>query len=616
MRKLYSFILSILLISNLFSQVYPKRETRAVWLTTVYGLDWPTAKATSSSGIQQQKNELIQILDNLKSANFNTVIMQVRARGDLIYPSQYEPWATSLTGTLGRNPGYDPLKFAIEETHKRGMEFHAWWNVVKVKDDSTLPPNTNPPHIVLRHPEYVKYYKPNNEWWIDMGKPEARNYLINVVMELVRNYDIDGIHFDFIRYPNPDFPDSDTYALYSNEYPDINEWRRENINKFVRAVYDSIKRVKPWVKVGSAPIGIYRNICDSSGVYIYSRNCGSCPSGTTPVATGWQAYCSIYQDSRRWLMEGKHDYHSPQIYWNIADNPKFNVLARDWRNNSYGRHIYAGSAAYRMASNSGDWSASEILAQIDTTRAVGAEGNTFFRYKSLLLKGLIDSLKSSRYKYFAFIPPMPWIDAVPPNSPFNLIARKTSDRVFELIWSNPGLASDGDSVKYYAIYKSETSPVDVGDIKNLVAVVEGSRVSYSVQIEDPNKRYYFVVTAFDKLHNESSPSNEVSTIPVFVAEFGEGMPNKFELYQNYPNPFNSETIIEFDLPFDSWVSLKIYNVLGQEVKTLVDELKRAGKHKVIWDGRNEEGSSVTSGIYFCKMVSGTFAKSIKVVLVK
>jgi len=309
MRKLYSFILSILLISNLFSQVYPKRETRAVWLTTVYGLDWPTAKATSSSGIQQQKNELIQILDNLKSANFNTVIMQVRARGDLIYPSQYEPWATSLTGTLGRNPGYDPLKFAIEETHKRGMEFHAWWNVVKVKDDSTLPPNTNPPHIVLRHPEYVKYYKPNNEWWIDMGKPEARNYLINVVMELVRNYDIDGIHFDFIRYPNPDFPDSDTYALYANEYPDINEWRRENINKFVRAVYDSIKRVKPWVKVGSAPIGIYRNICDSSGVYIYSRNCGSCPSGTTPVATGWQAYCSIYQDSRRWLMEGKHDYH-------------------------------------------------------------------------------------------------------------------------------------------------------------------------------------------------------------------------------------------------------------------------------------------------------------------
>jgi len=613
MRKIY--FLLFLSCSFLFAQVYPKREVRAVWLTTVYGLDWPSAKATSSSGIQQQKNELIQILDNLKSANFNTVIMQVRARGDLIYPSQYEPWATSLTGTLGRNPGYDPLKFAIEETHKRGMEFHAWWNVVKVKDDSTLPPNTNPQHIVLRRPDYVKYYRPNNEWWLDMGKPEVREYLINVVMELVRNYDIDGIHFDFIRYPNPDFPDSDTYALYAREYPNKDEWRRENINKFVRAVYDSIKKVKLWVKVGSAPIGIYKNICDSSGVYIYSTNCGSCPGGTTPVATGWQAYCSIYQDSRRWLMEGKHDYHSPQIYWDIESNPKFNVLVRDWKNNSYGRHIYAGSAAYRMASGSGDWSASEILAQIDTTRDVGAEGNTFFRYKSLLLKGLIDSLKNSRYRYYAFIHPMPWLDNINPNPPVNLTLRKISDKNFELVWGVPETPADADTVRYYAIYRSETSPVDINDIKNLVAVVEGTRISFTDQIPDASKIYYYVVTAFDKLHNESAPSNQVSTIVVFAGKTEE-IPKKFELYQNYPNPFNLETTIEYELPYDSWVSLKIYNVLGQEIKTLVEGFKEAGKHKIIWDGRNDTGQVVTSGVYLCRMVSGTFSKTVKMILAK
>ncbi len=612
MRKRH-FLLYLLLISTLLSQ--PKREARAVWLTTVYGLDWPTTKATSLSGIQQQKNELIQILDSLKSANFNIVAMQVRARGDLIYPSQYEPWATSLTGTLGQNPGYDPLKFAIEETHKRGMEFHAWWNVVKVKDGSAPPPTTNPPHIVLRHPDYVKYYEKNNEWWIDMGKPEARNYLINVVMELVRNYDIDGIHFDYIRYPNPDFPDDDTYALYASEYPNKDEWRRENINKFVRAVYDSIKKVKPWVKVGSAPIGIYRNICDSSGVYVYTQNCGSCQPGTTPVAQGWQAYCDIYQDSRRWLMEGKHDYHSPQIYWDIANNPKFNVLVRDWKNNSYGKHIFAGIAAYRMDSGSGNWSVSEVLAQIDTSRAVGAEGNTFFRYKSLFLKGLMDSLKSSRYRYYAFIPPMRWIDSVGPNPPINLTLRRISDRSFELIWSTPEPPIDGDTVKYYAIYRSETTPVDINDIKNLVAVVSGTRISYTDQVADGNKVYYYVVTAFDKLHNESEPSNQVSTVPVFVAETGE-TPQKFELYQNYPNPFNLETTIEYELPFDSWTSLKIYNVLGQEVKTLVEGFKEAGRHKVIWDGRDEKGRVVTSGVYFCRMIAGTFTKSIKIILAK
>jgi uncharacterized lipoprotein YddW (UPF0748 family) len=597
MRKILTFFL---FVSTLLAQVHPKREVRAVWLTTVYGLDWPSAKATSASGIQQQKNELIQILDRLKSANFNTVIMQVRARGDLIYPSQYEPWATSLTGTLGRNPGYDPLKFAIEETHKRGMEFHAWWNVVKVKDDSTLPPQTNPPHIVLRHPEFVKYYRPNNEWWIDMGKPEARNYLINVVMELVRNYDIDGIHFDYIRYPNPDFPDDSTYALYANEYPNKDDWRRENINKFVRAVYDSIKKVKPWVKVGSAPIGIYKNIYADDG---------------TPLATGWQAYYSIYQDSRRWLMEGKHDYHSPQIYWDIANNPKFDVLVRDWKNNSYGRHIYAGSAAYRMDSGSGNWSASEILAQIDTSRAIGVQGNTFFRYKSLLLKGLIDSLINSKYKYPAFIYPMPWIDSVKPNPPINVAIRRIADKTFEIFWAQPQTPPDGDSVKYYAIYRSENSPVDIDDIKNLLAVVGPDRISYSDVVPDLGKNYFYVVTAFDKLHNESNPSNEVSTVSVVVAEAGQQI-LKFELYQNYPNPFNFETTIEFEIPFDSWVSVKIYDILGREIKTLVSGFKSAGRHKVIWDGRDEQGGYISSGVYFCRMTAGSFSKTIKIVLTK
>ena len=597
MRKILTFFL---FVSTLLAQVHPKREVRAVWLTTVYGLDWPSAKATSASGIQQQKNELIQILDRLKSANFNTVIMQVRARGDLIYPSQYEPWATSLTGTLGRNPGYDPLKFAIEETHKRGMEFHAWWNVVKVKDDSTLPPQTNPPHIVLRHPEFVKYYRPNNEWWIDMGKPEARNYLINVVMELVRNYDIDGIHFDYIRYPNPDFPDDSTYALYANEYPNKDDWRRENINKFVRAVYDSIKKVKPWVKVGSAPIGIYKNIYADDG---------------TPLATGWQAYYSIYQDSRRWLMEGKHDYHSPQIYWDIANNPKFDVLVRDWKNNSYGRHIYAGSAAYRMDSGSGNWSASEILAQIDTSRAIGVQGNTFFRYKSLLLKGLIDSLINSKYKYPAFIYPMPWIDSVKPNPPINVAIRRIADKTFEIFWAQPQAPPDGDSVKYYAIYRSENSPVDIDDIKNLLAVVGPDRISYSDVVPDLGKNYFYVVTAFDKLHNESNPSNEVSTVSVVVAEAGQQI-LKFELYQNYPNPFNLETTIEFEIPFDSWVSVKIYDILGREIKTLVSGFKSAGRHKVIWDGRDEQGGYISSGVYFCRMTAGSFSKTIKIVLTK
>jgi hypothetical protein len=314
-------------------------------------------------------------------------------------------------------------------------------------------------------------------------------------------------------------------------------------------------------------------------------------------------------------MEGKHDYHSPQIYWDIANNPKFDVLVRDWKNNSYGRHIYAGSAAYRMDSGSGNWSASEILAQIDTSRAIGVQGNTFFRYKSLLLKGLIDSLINSKYKYPAFIYPMPWIDSVKPNPPINVAIRRIADKTFEIFWAQPQTPPDGDSVKYYAIYRSENSPVDIDDIKNLLAVVGLDRISYSDVVPDLGKNYFYVVTAFDKLHNESNPSNEVSTVSVVVAEAGQQI-LKFELYQNYPNPFNFETTIEFEIPFDSWVSVKIYDILGREIKTLVSGFKSAGRHKVIWDGRDEQGGYISSGVYFCRMTAGSFSKTIKIVLTK
>ena len=104
----------------------PKREVRAAWVTVVYGLDWPKTKATNAEGIRRQQAELIEILDKLKIANFNTVLFQARTRGDVVYKSAYEPYNSILTGKTGGNPGYDPLAFVVEECHKRGMECHAW----------------------------------------------------------------------------------------------------------------------------------------------------------------------------------------------------------------------------------------------------------------------------------------------------------------------------------------------------------------------------------------------------------------------------------------------------------------------------------------------------------
>src|SRR5690606_3025151 len=204
----YLKIIFLILILTYLCYPQPKEEVRAVWLTTAWGLDWPKSIRT----VDGQKNALINILDKLKDANFNTIYFQVRARGDLIYKSEIEPWSVNLTGIMGRDPGYDPLQFAIEEAHKRGMELHAWVVVYKVYGLET-PPATNPPHVLLSHPELCKAYG-SEGYYMDPGYPETTTYLLNLFMEMIRKYDIDAIHFDYMRYPGSNFNDADSYAKY------------------------------------------------------------------------------------------------------------------------------------------------------------------------------------------------------------------------------------------------------------------------------------------------------------------------------------------------------------------------------------------------------------------
>jgi uncharacterized lipoprotein YddW (UPF0748 family) len=439
-RSTVLLIIVILLVTKSFSQ--PKQEIRAVWLTTNYNLDWP-----KTSGSSAQKAELISILNKLQAANFNTIYLQVRSRGDLLYPSTKEPWAICLTGTLGGNPGYDPLQFAIEECRKRGMELHAWWNVYKVWPSATLPPNTNPQHILLKYPGYVRKYisGSSTEWWLDPGLPEVRNYLVNTLMELVRNYDLDGIHFDFIRYPGKLFSDTATYQQYGQGM-NWEDWRRVNINTFVTQVYDSVQVVKPRVKVGSAPIGIYTNI---------------------PGATGWQSYYDIYQDSKRWVLLGKHDYLAPQTYWAIGSNQNYAALAEWWVNNVgknntlKGRHLYLASAIYNLAGSELNWPASEILNQIDTGRYFGTHGQSYFRTDMLTtnLKSIYDLIKSNKYKFPANIYSMPWKDSIKAGTPNNLTITTTDSLTFTLRWKKSLVASDGDTAIYYNVYQDYNSPV-------------------------------------------------------------------------------------------------------------------------------------------------------------
>ncbi len=480
-QKLRYTILFLLLIPFLtaFAQTAPKYEIRAAWLTTLGGMDWPSAKAVSASGIKKQQEELCHILDELQQANFNTVLFQTRLRGDVIYPSQFEPFAESLTGTEGKNPGYDPLRFAIEECHKRGMELHAW--IVAIPIGNTRQVRTFGKNALTRkHPSLCKQF--NGSWYLDPGNPETDDYLANIVREIVSGYDVDGIHLDYIRYPEQGerFPDQSTYRKYGKKQ-DLKQWRRNNITRIVRRIYTETKSLKPWVKVSSSPIGKYRD----TGRY---------------SSQGWNAYDEVYQDAQQWLREGIHDALFPMMYFR---GNHFYPFALDWKENKNGRWIVPGLGIYFLHPSELDWKLDEVVRQIYFIRSIGLDGQAYFRTRFLTdnTKGIFDEIKQHFYPLPAVVPPMTWTDSIAPSTPTNPVFI-SPERGVHLQWT---ASTDNLSPVYYRVYASDTYPVDTHNPANLIEARTDS-THYTYVPEVPWQEYlYWAVTAVDRCGNESEP---------------------------------------------------------------------------------------------------------------
>lgn len=559
--KIFQFVaLAIILVYSSQAQgglknYFPKYEVRAVWLTTVGGLDWP-----KTTNIEEQKRSLLEILNDIKDNNFNTIFFQVRSRGDAMYNSSYEPWSESLTGVLGKDPGWDPLEFVLNYAHSNAIEVHAWFNTFRIRNNHKTVVG-NKKHISELYPHWIKVYE--NEAWLDPGLPEVRNYTIKVALDLVRNYDIDGIHFDFIRYPGSNFPDESTYLKYGKGENKDN-WRRENVNKFVRAFYDSAISIKPMLKVGSAPIGVYKNL---------------------PDAIGWQSYSAIYQDSRRWIQEQKHDYLAPQLYWSIGTepgDPDFTILAKDWCENKFGRHIYLGLGIYKKKV------AEQLPLLIDIARLYGAEGNSIFRYQ--FLNG--NSSLGNRYNFPAFVPPMPWKDSIPPNPPRNVTVQEIDKKTFKLQWSHPELSKDKDKIKFYCIYRSNRHPVDIQNPANIIALVPGTETSYIDNIPKPrSSNYYYIVTAFDKGNNESPPAFEVKVEMPLITDIAKKVSTEFSI-SHYKNPKTNDVFLVYELTTSGILQLKLYGSDNKEIVVIQDKYSQPGKYIV-----NLNNTNIKNGYY-------------------
>lgn len=445
----------------------PKYEVRAVWLTTIGGIDWPHSYAGSARSIERQKDELRDILDRLQRANINTVLLQTRIRATTIYPSAYEPWDGCLSGKPGKSPGYDALKFAIDECHRRGMELHAWIVAIPVGKWN----GAGCVRLRKRHPGLVR--KIGDEGYLDPEKPQTAEYLADLCAEITGNYDIDGIHLDYIRY-------HETWPMKVSR-----RQGRTNITNIVRAISRRVKSIKPWVKMSCSPIGKYKDLSRFSSY-------------------GWNAYERVCQDAQAWLRDGLMDELFPMMYFR---GNQFYPFALDWNEHSYGRIVAPGLGIYFMSPREKDWPLADITREMLTLRHYGM-GHAFFRSKFFTdnVKGIYDFTAQSFNQYPALIPPMTWQSSARPSAPSGLSRRTQEDNVELLSWT----PTDKDTTRImYNVYSSREYPVNTDDARNLTVV--RLRKSSLIISHDPTRHY--AVTATDRYGNESTPLQERHTNP-------------------------------------------------------------------------------------------------------
>jgi uncharacterized lipoprotein YddW (UPF0748 family) len=439
-------------------------------VATVANIDWPSQPDLP---VEAQQAELLRILDRMQELNLNALVLQVRPAGDAFYASSIEPWSYWLTARQGRapQPYYDPLEFAITESHKRNIELHAWFNPYRAQNASLFPLAAN--HMAEQFPQYAYVY--GKLLWMDPGAREVQDRTYETIMDVVRRYDVDGIHLDDYFYPYPesgvDFPDEATYNAYlrSGGTLSLGDWRRNNVNQMVERLHTGIQAEKPYVKFGISPFGIYR-------------------PGQPPGIDGLDQYAAIYADPKLWLQRGWVDYIAPQLYWPIDRQAQSYPVLLDWwvSNNPQNRHVYVGN--YLSQLEGAGWPVEEFEDQVAITRQEAGRlslGNIFFSMKMFMRnsQGVNDVFKSSIYSQPALPPAMAWLDNQPPDAPAHLQA--ASGR---LMWERD---SSGD-VRSWTLYQKQSNGWKLRQVLNAGATTVGVPPGI------------YAVCAVDRLANESA----------------------------------------------------------------------------------------------------------------
>lgn len=523
----------ILYSSMAYGQKAIKREFRGVWIASVANIDWPSRPNLTS---ESQRDEFRSILNHHQKNRINAVIVQVRPSADAFYRSELEPWSEWLSGAKGKTPDpeYDPLTFMVEEAHERGMEFHAWLNPYRAifdakkfyKDTTHIHLDTlksliydltnsdslntklsekdhndllrllgaDTTQLIYRHPDWFLQY--GNKIYFDPGIPEVQLHIAKVVKDIVSRYDVDAIHMDDYFYPykiaGTEFPDSISFRKYGINYTSDQKdfWRRENVNTIVKLLNETIKSVKPYVKFGISPFGVWRNASVD-------------PAGSATKA-GQTNYDDLYADVLKWQKEKWIDYVIPQIYWyrgfDLAD---YEILAHWWNENHYGVQVYIGHGLYRVDGNSKTeaWrNPMEIPEQIELNRSLSnILGSCYFSSKTMINNplGVSDILRENYYEFPALIPEMSWLNTTKLVKP-EIKEVKRIRLGFMLEWER------SKNVEYFIVYRFKGKGIgDIEDASNIISIQRKTSLFYEDKNVKRFRRYTYAISTIDRLYNES-----------------------------------------------------------------------------------------------------------------
>ena len=488
-----TLILCLLSVASVSAQVrHPKREFRGAWIQCVNG-------QFQGMPVQTMKKTLTAQLDNLKAAGINAIIFQVRAEADALYKSPYEPWSRFLTGVQGLapSPSWDPLQFMIDECHERGMELHAWINPYRAKTKGTTA--LSPKHPYYKHPElFVEY---SGQLYFDPGYPESRKYICKIVKDIVNRYDVDAIHMDdyFYPYPTPGvpFPDDLSFAAYGRGFSNRGDWRRNNVNVLIKELHEEIRAVKPWVKFGVSPFGIYRNQRSSAN--------GS-------ATNGLQNYDDLYADILLWVNNGWVDYNIPQIYWEIGHPAAdYETLIRWWAKNSANRPLFIGQDVMRTVSKVDPRHPNQhqMPAKYALQRSLTPVKGSCQWYAAAVVQNPAsyrDLLVKEYHKYPALMPTFPFMDDEAPKKVRKVKPIWTEDG-YILFWTAPKFDDEMNRAVQYVIYRFDgKEKVNLNNPSRIVAITRNT--FYKLPYEDGKTKYRYVVTALDRLHNESKAASK------------------------------------------------------------------------------------------------------------